>query len=184
MSPVRTRLSGWGWLALLALLLAANAWLARRALAALEAPAPDLPALPAPPDLAILGSFDPFFRGTVAETSGELPVTALPLTLKGVRLEEGSGRGVAFIAGADGTEALFTPGEAVADGATLHRLALDHVVLSRGGQLEALWIDQAGAAPPSGSMAPPPSAAPGPADEAPVAEPPSDSMTPAEEPSP
>lgn len=170
------RTGNWALAALLAGLLAANLWAGRRAAVALQAPAPVLPAGPTAADLSILGRFDPFFRASAATATDALPVTALPLTLKGVRLEEGSGRGVAFIAGADGQEALFTPGDDVADGATLERIALDHVVLARGGQRETLWIDQAGKAAGSapGAAVPPMSPAAEPSDDSPLEEPPSD----------
>jgi general secretion pathway protein C len=165
--------------------LAAGLWAGRRAMAALDAPLTTLAvAPPAGPDLSILGRFDPFFRGEAAASPDALPVTALPLTLKGVRLEEASGRGAAFIAGADGQQAVYLPGEEVADGATLQRIAVDHVVLSRDGRQETLWIDQAGGGTGAADVGTPPpaSAAPPDGDAPTVAEPPSDSMTQGEEP--
>lgn len=177
MMAVRRQGAGtWAILLLLAGLLAANLWAGRRALAALDAPAPSIPAGPVTLDLSILGRVDPFFRDSAAAPSDTLPVTALPLTLKGVRLEEGSGRGVAFIAGADGQQALFVPGDEVADGATLERVAIDHVVLARGGTRETLWIDLAGrtGAAETGTTAPSASTAAEPSDDAPLEEPPSD----------
>lgn len=144
--------AGWpplAWL-LLALLAAACVALAVRAGHALMAPLPALPAMapPAGPDAAILGRFDPFFREAPAE-GADLPVTALPLTLKGVRFDAASGRGAAFIAGADGVQRPLAPGDAVMDGVTLAAVAPDHVVLERAGARETLWLDEAGGAAPS-----------------------------------
>lgn len=138
-----------GWpisaLLLLAALLAGALFLGIRAIEALRAPA--LPASQMAPwaalDHAILGSFDPFFRESPQDGT-ELAVTALPLTLKGLRVDAASGRGAAFITATDGIQRPYQVGEEVMDGVTLLGVATDHVVLSRGGVRETLWLDEAG----------------------------------------
>jgi general secretion pathway protein C len=140
--------SGWPLSAflLLALLLAGALFLGIRAIKALQAPA--LPASQmapwAAPDHAIFGRFDPFFRKSPQDGT-EVAVTALPLTLKGLRLDAASGRGAAFITGTDGVQRPYQVGEEVMDGVTLSGVATDHVILSRGGVRETLWLDEAGA---------------------------------------
>ncbi|MFQ3596417.1 MAG: type II secretion system protein N [Sphingomonadaceae bacterium] len=147
-------------LALLALLVVLVAWLASRALAAVMAPIqlPSLAGAESPPDLAILARFDPFFRRQPQASSDSLPVTSLPLALKGVRLDPVSGRGAAIIAGADGVQDIYAPGETVTDGVVLEALAADHVVLVNAGTRESLWLEEAGGPPvtmPALAAAPP-----------------------------
>ncbi len=127
-------------LALTALLLAMRAW------AALVAPVPAMPAI-APPQLTdrpLLARFDPFFRS--GASGAELPVTALPFSLHGLRTDSATGRGSAIIAAGDGQQSVFSVGEEVGQGVTLVAIAVDHVVLDRGGTRETLWLDSAGAA--------------------------------------
>ncbi|WP_448585945.1 type II secretion system protein N [Thermaurantiacus sp.] len=159
--PALFRAPGWGAaiLAALALLTLAAGLRAVAAARSATGPAP-APRAPAA-DLSILARFDPFFRDAPTAAADELPVSALPLALKGVRLDPASGRGVAFIAGADGQQALYAPGEAVADGVTLARIESDRVVLAAAGRLEALWLDEAaGPAPVTAAASAPAAAAP------------------------
>ncbi|WP_448579872.1 type II secretion system protein N [Thermaurantiacus sp.] len=148
-----------GWplsaILLLALLLALALLLGIRAIEALQAPAlPESQMAPsAAPDHAILGRFDPFFRNSPADGT-ELAVTALPLTLKGLRLDSASGRGAAFIAGAEGFQRPYQVGDEVMEGVTLAGVATDHVILSRGGVRETLWLDEAGRAAAGASAVP------------------------------
>jgi general secretion pathway protein C len=141
MTSVRSLPLGLIAVAALALLVGLLGW---RAWRAVEAARPRPPAIgaPATEDLTVLGRFDPFFRGQTA--SGDaLPVTSLPLALKGIRLDMASGRGSAIVAGADGVQLLVAPGEDAMPGVTVRSLAVDHIVLDNGGTLEALWLDEA-----------------------------------------
>lgn len=97
---------------------------------------------PAPADTAILGRFDPFFRGEAAAPG---TVTSLAVTLFGTRVDEASGRGSAIVAGPDGVQKSVSVGEEVAPGVRLSAVAFDHVTLDRGGQAEDLFLDQSGA---------------------------------------
>jgi general secretion pathway protein C len=115
------------------------------------AAAPSPPAMPAfsppaLPDPALLAGRDLFFgAGTAA--GDRLPVTALPFSLHGLRTDSVTGRGGAIIAGPDGTQASYQVGEDLGDGVTLVAIAIDHVVLERDGQREALWLDSGGDSP-------------------------------------
>ena len=96
--------------------------------------------VPADARAGLFASFDPFFRNdAVAGTSS---VTALNLTLFGIRANQSSGGGSAIIAGEDGVQVSFAVGEEVLPGVTLDSVAFDYVVLSRGGVKESLYIDQ------------------------------------------
>ncbi|MGL6042406.1 MAG: type II secretion system protein N [Sandaracinobacteroides sp.] len=130
---------------LLAILLLCCAVLAWRAIAAARAPFPEPPrfAAPALADRALLARFDPFFPAR-AGSGSELPVTALPFSLHGVRADSATGRGSAIIATGDGSQLVYGVGDALTEGVTLAAIAADHVVLDRGGVREALWIDTAG----------------------------------------
>jgi general secretion pathway protein C len=90
---------------------------------------------------ALFLGFDPFFRNdtTAASTAN---VTALNLTLFGIRANESSGGGSAIIAGEDGVQKSFAVGEEVAPDTVLDSVAFDHVILSRGGVKESLYLDQ------------------------------------------
>lgn len=152
-----------GHLILAALLLAA-AVLAWRAVSLALAPLPAMPpfAPPALADRALLSRVDPFFPAAAASDEN-LPVTALPFSLHGVRADSATGRGSAIIATGDGQQQVFAVGDTLTDGVTLAAIAADHVVLDRGGTREALWIDSGGAAPvqsfdpAAAASAPPPS---------------------------
>lgn len=86
-----------------------------------------------------LAGFDPFSRnGAAAPTA----VTGLDLTLFGVRLDRGSGRGGAIIGGNDGIQRNYTVGDTVVPGVKLAAVAFDGVSLDRGGTREQLFLDQ------------------------------------------
>lgn len=94
---------------------------------------------------ALFARFDPFFRGGAA--SGPVAVTSLSLTLFGVRLNEASGQGSAIIAGPDGIQSSVAVGDEIVAGVKLKAVAIDHVVIDRGGADETLYLDQSQAAP-------------------------------------
>lgn len=102
---------------------------------------------------AVLASgFDPFFR--LARSDAAVNVTGLQLKLFGTRLDEASGRGAAIIAGPDNLQTSYAVGEEIMPGVRLESVAHDHVVISRSGAQESLFLDQSGAAPvavPSGA---------------------------------
>lgn len=109
---------------------------------ATPAPVPAVP-MPVPPaDPALLSQLDPF---GAPSTSDALPVTALELSLHGIRLDGATGRGSAIIATPDGVQKSYAVGESVG-GALLVRIAADHVVLDSGGRQEALYLDSGGEA--------------------------------------
>lgn len=110
--------------------------------------APSLTIVPPAARNALFSSFDPFFRSDVAASTNN--VTSLNLTLFGIRANESSGGGSAIIAGEDGVQNSFAVGEEVAPGVTLDSVAFDHVVLSRGGVKESLYLDQSVPAEPVG----------------------------------
>lgn len=100
---------------------------------------------PARVDRSVLGSFDPFFGGAVADDAA---VSSLALVLSGTRVDTVSGRGSAIIATADGVQASFTVGDTIEPGVTLQSVGFDSVTIARGGSIEKLFIDQsAGGAP-------------------------------------
>ena len=110
----------------------------------------------------VLASFDPFFRlggGAAAPAT----VTALQLTLFGIRVDEASGRGSAIVAGPDGIQKSISVGEEIQPGVKLQSVAFDHITIDRGGAAEDLFLTQADApsagapaqAGPPGSSGPP-----------------------------
>lgn len=103
--------------------------------------APTVNIVPASARSALFSSFDPFFR-TDAVAPGADNVTSLNLTLYGIRVNESSGGGSAIIAGEDGVQNSYAVGEEIAPGVTLDTVAFDHVILSRGGVKESLYLDQ------------------------------------------
>ncbi len=103
--------------------------------------APSAKIIPASARLALFSTFDPFFRTGVADADAE-NVTSLNLTLFGIRSNESSGSGSAIIAGDDGVQNSYAVGEEVAPGVVLDAVAFDHVILSRGGVKESLYLDQ------------------------------------------
>lgn len=103
--------------------------------------APSVNIVPQSARMALFAGFDPFFRNDATAASTQ-NVTSLSLTLFGVRANESSGGGSAIIAGEDGIQNSFAVGEEVAPGVTLDAVAFDHVILSRGGVKESLYLDQ------------------------------------------
>jgi general secretion pathway protein C len=109
--------------------------------------------LPVSSRLALFASFDPFTR-TATQATGEVAVTSLNLTLFGTRMNENSGSGSAILAGADGVQQSYLVGEEVMPGVLLSQVAFDHVVLTRNGQKESLFLDQSVPAETVGETAP------------------------------
>ncbi len=103
--------------------------------------APSVNVVPASARVALFSGFDPFFRNDQPAT-GSANITSLSLTLFGIRANESSGGGSAIIAGEDGMQNSFGVGEEVAPGVILDSVAFDHVILSRGGVKESLYLDQ------------------------------------------
>jgi general secretion pathway protein C len=97
---------------------------------------------------ALFAGFDPFNRAnTVQAATGAEAVTALALTLYGVRVNAATGGGSAIIAGADGIQQVYRVGTEVLPGVVLAEVHFDHVGLTRGGARELLYIDQSKPAP-------------------------------------
>ena len=103
--------------------------------------APSVNVVPASARVALFSGFDPFFRNDQPAT-GSANITSLSLTLFGIRANESSGGGSAIIAGEDGIQNSYGVGEEVAPGVILDSVAFDHVILSRGGVKESLYLDQ------------------------------------------
>lgn len=103
--------------------------------------APTVNVVPASARAALFLGFDPFFRSD-QPAAGTANVTSLSITLFGIRANESSGGGSAIIAGEDGIQNSFAVGEEVAPGVILDSVAFDHVILSRGGVKESLYLDQ------------------------------------------
>lgn len=102
--------------------------------------APSANIVPPAARASLFAGFDPFFRNDAAPTTGS--VTSLNVTLFGIRANESSGGGSAIIAGEDGVQNSYAVGEEVAPGVILDAVAFDHVILSRGGVKESLYLDQ------------------------------------------
>ena len=97
---------------------------------------------------ALFAGFDPFNRtGAIKPAPGSETVTALALTLYGIRVNAATGGGSAIIAGADGIQQVYKVGTEVVPGVILAEVHFDHVGLSRGGASELLYIDQSKPAP-------------------------------------
>lgn len=99
---------------------------------------------------ALLTGFDPFNRNApvaMAEAGPVETITDLPLTVYGIRYNAATGAGMAIIADNDGEQQIYRIGEEVSPGVTLSALEFDHVVLSRGGSRELLYLDQSQPAP-------------------------------------
>lgn len=103
--------------------------------------APSVNVVPASARAALFTGFDPFFRND-QPASDTANVTSLSLTLFGIRANESSGGGSAIIAGEDGVQNSYAVGEEVAPGVILDSVAFDHIILSRGGVKESLYLDQ------------------------------------------
>jgi len=72
----------------------------------------------------------------------DAPETTLSLTLKGILSREGDSNGGAIISTNRGEDRAYRVGQAIdgADGATLHSVYSDRVLLDRGGRLETLRL--------------------------------------------
>jgi len=95
----------------------------------------------AAPDMALLETFDPFFR---LEGNARVVVTELDLRLFGVRMDEASGRGSAIIALPNGEQDSFSVGDEIMPGVTLEAVDFDFVSISRNGSSEQIFLDQSG----------------------------------------
>jgi general secretion pathway protein C len=114
------------------------------------------PVIPGPAArTALFSAFDPFNREASATTGAVQQVTSLPFKLYGIRINEGSGLGSAIIADDTGQQSSFAVGEEIMPGVTLKAVAFDHVIISRNGADETLYIDQSGGAPVADPAAPP-----------------------------
>jgi general secretion pathway protein C len=112
----------------------------------------------------LFASSDPFARAAgQAEAPGT--VTSLSLSLFGTRFNEFTGGGSAILAGADGVQQSYNVGDEIMPGVVLAKVAFDHVVLSRNGAEESLYMDQSTPADtvgtePNAQASPAPAAAP------------------------
>jgi general secretion pathway protein C len=93
---------------------------------------------------ALFAGLDPFNRGGTQTTvvAGPGTVTALALTLFGVRVNAATGGGAAIIAGSDGIQQVYRVGSEVMPGVVLSGVHFDYVELSRNGSKELLYLDQ------------------------------------------
>ena len=92
---------------------------------------------------ALFAGFDPFNRANAIKTApGSETVTALALTLYGIRVNAVTGGGSAIIAWADGIQQVYKVGSEVLPGVILAEVHFDHIGLSRGGSNELLYLDQ------------------------------------------
>ncbi|MEN8876129.1 MULTISPECIES: type II secretion system protein N [unclassified Hyphomonas] len=71
----------------------------------------------------------------------DAPETSLNLKLRGVRASSEEAGGIALITTPDNRTAAYSPGEAILEGVTLHRIYGDRVTLRKGGQTEALTME-------------------------------------------
>jgi general secretion pathway protein C len=95
--------------------------------------------------------FDPFFRGNAP--AGSAIVTSLQLNLFGIRLNEADGGGSAIIEIPGEGQQSYAAGEEIQPGVTLKTIAFDHIVISRGGIDEQLYMDQSDAVVPPAAVA-------------------------------
>ena len=102
---------------------------------------------------ALFAGFDPFNRANALKIApGAETVTALALTLYGIRLNAATGGGSAIIAGADGIQQVYKVGTEVMPGILLAEVHFDHVGLTRSGVQELLYIDQSKPAPAAATL--------------------------------
>ncbi|WP_198024154.1 type II secretion system protein N [Sphingorhabdus lutea] len=94
---------------------------------------------------ALFDRFDPFFKRT-QNSEEEGKVTALPLTLFGIRGNAGTGAGSAIIADSAGVQNSYLVGQEIMPGVKLHKVAFDHIILDNNGSLELLYLDQSSSA--------------------------------------
>lgn len=101
------------------------------------------------PRAVTFSGLDPLFG--FREGGGPLEVSSSGLILYGVRMDQASGRGSAFLGEEGEPQESFAVGEEVVPGLVLARVERDHVILSRGGAEEALFLDESE---PAASVAP------------------------------
>lgn len=89
---------------------------------------------------ARFAALDPLFG--VSVSGGQLVVSDLDLEVTGLRMDRATGRGSAILGGEDMPQRSYDVGEEIMPGVVLESVAADHVVLSRGGRSESLFIDQ------------------------------------------
>lgn len=120
--------------------------------------------------IALFARFDPFYRQQAVAANSPNAVTALPLTLFGIRANNATGGGSAIIAGEDGVQQSIGVGEDIQPGVRLVGVAFDHVTIERAGTRELLYMDQTEgeAAAATASPTPAEGAATAPAPSAPV----------------
>ena len=171
---------GWPGRAIVALLAALLVVQLVRLLYALVTPAgpvgdwhPPAPqAMPPAARAELFARVDPFYRA-LPDEGGDGPgrITALPLQLFGVRVNEASAGGAAIIAGSDGVQKSIGVGEEIQPGVTLAAVAFDHVEIDNQGRREQLYLDQSqgqGQSQGQNPGAPAPGTAAGPAPAVPV----------------
>lgn len=95
--------------------------------------------LPPPPRQDFAG-LDPLFG--FQASGGPMVVSDSGLELFGLRMDRASGRGSAILAAEGEPQQSFDVGEEVAPGVVLLTVEPDHVVLSRGGAEEVIFLDQ------------------------------------------
>lgn len=95
--------------------------------------------LPPPPRQDFAG-LDPLFG--FQTSGGPMVVSDSGLELFGLRMDRASGRGSAILATEGEPQQSFDVGEEVAPGVILQAVEADHVVLSRGGAEEVIFLDQ------------------------------------------
>jgi general secretion pathway protein C len=113
---------------------------------------------PAPSDYGALTDSHLFGQAAEQATTApepaliDAPETTLSLTLKGILAKEEDTNGGAIISGSRGDDKAYDVGDSIenADGATLHSVYADRVLLNRSGRLETLRLPKELAA--SGSM--------------------------------
>jgi general secretion pathway protein C len=103
--------------------------------------------------IALFSRFDPFYRQQTVAAGATSAVTALPLTLFGIRANAATGGGSAIIAGEDGVQNSIGVGEEIQPGVRLVGVEFDHVTIERAGTRELLYMDQADAAAAAGTNA-------------------------------
>lgn len=95
--------------------------------------------LPPPPRQDFAG-LDPLFG--FQASGGPMVVSDSGLELFGLRMDRASGRGSAILATEGEPQQSFDVGEEVAPGVILQAVEADHVILSRGGAEEVIFLDQ------------------------------------------
>lgn len=94
---------------------------------------------------ALYNGYDPFTGKSGADEADDnrpLVITALDLTLHGIRINEANETGSAIISGSDGVQQYYATGATIMDGVILKSVKFDHVVLDHNGVAEGLYISQ------------------------------------------